>query len=53
MYSLINSNKIRQAIFAAFKIYIYIYIFMFLLGGTLDFNELQIDKTEQSHLNEL
>jgi len=25
---------------------------MFLLGGTLAFNELQIDKAEQRHLNE-
>ena len=28
------------------------YIFTFLLGGTLAFNELQIDKAEQRHLNE-
>ncbi|OUM70529.1 hypothetical protein PIROE2DRAFT_1408, partial [Piromyces sp. E2] len=31
---------------------IYNYIFTFLLGGTLAFNELQIDKAEQRHLNE-
>ncbi|OUM66232.1 hypothetical protein PIROE2DRAFT_6570 [Piromyces sp. E2] len=30
----------------------YNYIFTFLLGGTLAFNELQIDKAEQRHLNE-
>jgi len=29
------------------------YIFTFLLGGTLAFNELQIDKAEQRHLNHL
>ena len=31
---------------------IYNYIFTFLLGGTLAFNELQIDKAEQRQLNE-